>query len=257
MRYYCQYHHGGFRTYRIEGVSNELLDKIVSSEHRYDLPLETEKDINNNGLKLVYRQIGDDTLSLTVRNIPSLKTDTAGKPIESSLVIIGDLKKDRSCFEALVGYYVNNREGFDDSIRMLFSLRGGLHIEGDKLVALVDSIKDTSLNYGQNINFLETRDNPFVCTLPLLSNKLEIKIAKKDIPQLTEDTNNTETKDGIPALPVVKSEKKNRKLQKNVKFAVREKAQSAVQKFRNFCDSGSNEYNSSLPHGVALEKVDT
>ena len=214
MRYYCQYHHGGFRTYRIEGISNELLDKIVTSEHRYDLPLETEKDINNNGLKLVYRQIGDDTLSLTIRNIPSLKTDTAGKPIESSLVIIGDLKKDRSCFEALVGYYVNNREGFDDSIRMLFSLRGGLHIEGDKLVAFVERIKDTSLNYGQNINFLETRDNPFVCTLPLLSNKLEIKIAKKEIQQLTEDTNKIETKDVITAPPIDRLEKKTENYRK-------------------------------------------
>ena len=191
MRYYCQYHHGGFRTYRIEGISNELLDKIVTSEHRYDLPLETEEDINNNGLKLVYRQIGDDTLSLTVRKIPSLKTDTAGEPIESSLVIIGDLKEDRSCFEALVGYYVNNREEFDDSIRTLFSLRGGLHIEGDKLVTFVKSFKDTPLK--DNIDLLETRENPFVCTLPLKSDKLVIH-TDLGSPDLDKKPNNSLTK---------------------------------------------------------------
>lgn len=173
MRYYCQFHFSGFRTYFIEGKNNELLDKIVTSENRYSLPLETEEDINNSSLKIVYRQIGDDTLSLTVRGIPSIKTDTSGRPIESAIVIVGSVD-DRAYLESLVKFCVSKRTEFDSSVQQLFSLRGGLHIDGDRLVELVDRIQKTPLSNESNIDFSKTKNYPFVCSLPLDSDILDI-----------------------------------------------------------------------------------
>lgn len=174
MRYYCQFHFGGFRTYQIDGQEHEFLEKVISSESRYDMPLDTEADMNNNSLKLVYRQTNDGILSLTIRCIPSIKTDTSGTPIHSALMIVGGIEE-KERFESVLRYYMCNRDDFDTFFRDLFSLRGGLQIEGEKLKNYINEITSVDLQSNEDVESLRNIVSPFTCTLALNSSQLHIE----------------------------------------------------------------------------------
>jgi len=186
MRYYCQFHHGGFRTYYIEGLKNESLKNIISAENRYELPPKTEADLNNNSMRLVYRQVDDNTLSLVVRCIPSIETDTTGKAIDSAIMFVGNLDE-RKQFESLVAYCKLKSNDFDEKIKSLFSLRGGLSIDGSLFMEFLEkevfAFEYKAIDNSLEKVFSNTINLKFVCSLALGSNSLVV--GKPNLPDKT------------------------------------------------------------------------
>ena len=187
MRYYCQFHHGGFRTYNIEleRFRNESLKNIVSAENRYELPPITEADLNNSSMRLVYRQIDDNTLSLVVRRIPSIETDTTGQAIESAIMFVGNLDE-REHFESLVAFCKLKGNVFDEKIKNLFSLRGGLSIDGAQLMDFLEkevfTFEYKAIDDSLEKDFSKTKDTEFICYLALGSNSFLVKKAEPSLP---------------------------------------------------------------------------
>ena len=136
MRYYCQFPYGGFKTFRINGDPNELLDQEVTSENRLGFPEFCEYYFNHGGVKLLYRFIDDDTLALIVREIPGPTTSTDGTPINIAVQFVGN-KSEKEALDKLCLYICHDMDSFQRRFSDMFSTRGGLHFEGDKLMELV------------------------------------------------------------------------------------------------------------------------
>lgn len=136
IKYYCQYSYGGFKTFHIEGVANEPLSQIVTIDSNYGFPSKAELYFNRGSLKLLYRYLDDDILSLVVKEIPSNGLDTDGRPICCAVQFIGNAS-DREVMDRLTIKIANDIKFFERTFANMFDLRGGLHFEGDKLDAFV------------------------------------------------------------------------------------------------------------------------
>ena len=165
MRYYCQFPYGGFKTFRINGDPNELLDQEVTSENRLDFPELCEYYFNHGGVKLIYRFIDDDTLALIVREIPGPTTSTDGTPINIAVQFVGN-KSEKEELDKLCMYICLDIDSFQRRFSDMFSTRGGLHFEGDKLIELIN---ESSIALGPEDNISEAIKDEFRTILLLVS----------------------------------------------------------------------------------------
>lgn len=137
MRYYCQFSYGGFKTYRIKGDTNESLEE-VTSENRLDFPELCEYYFNHGGAKMLYRYIDENTLALIVREIPGPTTSPTGSPISTAVQFVGN-KDEKEALDKLCLYICQNLTDFQRQFSGMFSTRGGLHFDGDKLKLISES----------------------------------------------------------------------------------------------------------------------
>ena len=97
IQIYTQYSYGGFRIYKIDGVAKELLDsaKEVTRNNLLGYPEGAAIFFDRGMTKVAYRYLsGSDKFVLTVKEIPSLDSDSDGRPINCAVQFIGD-KSDR------------------------------------------------------------------------------------------------------------------------------------------------------------------
>ncbi len=158
IKYYCQYSYGGFKTFHIEGVANEPLTQKVTTDFNYGFPKQAELYFNRGSLKLLYRYLDDDILSLVVKEIPSNGHDTDGRPISCAVQFIGD-SSDREVMDRLTIKIANDIKSFESSFANMFDLRGGLHFDGDKLDAFVKDCQSKCTYYGKSdlLNVLDQK----------------------------------------------------------------------------------------------------
>ena len=90
IKVYCQYSYGGFKTFYIEGLENEPMEKEVIDDTVYDFPEDAYCYFQYGGAKMVYRQLKDGRYDLVVREIPSLNTDGDGRQIPCAVQFVGD-----------------------------------------------------------------------------------------------------------------------------------------------------------------------
>lgn len=155
IRYYCQYSYGGFKTFRINGEPHEALTQIVTEENNYDFPELANVYFNQGGVKILYRYLDKDTLSLLVKEIHGSNLDTDNRSISSAIQFIGDVT-DRNTLDRLAIRIANSILKFEKEFADMFDLRGGLHFEGDKLAAIVKEC-ETECNYEGNSKLLNVR----------------------------------------------------------------------------------------------------
>ena len=67
IKVYCQYSYGGFKTFYIEGLENEPMEKEVIDDTVYDFPEDAYCYFQYGGAKMVYRQLKDGRYDLVVR----------------------------------------------------------------------------------------------------------------------------------------------------------------------------------------------
>ena len=158
IKYYCQYSYGGFKTFHIEGVANEPLTQIVTPDCKYDMPEQAELYFNKGSLKLLYRYLDNDILSLIVKEIPSNGLDTDGRQISCAIQFIGNAP-DRVVMDRLTIKIANDIKSFERSFANMFDLRGGLHFEGDKLDAFVKDCQQKCTYKGKSelLNVLDQK----------------------------------------------------------------------------------------------------
>lgn len=149
IKYYCQYSYGGFKTFHIDGVANEPLTQIVTPDCKYDMPEQAELYFNRGSLKLLYRYLADDVISLIVKEIPSNGLDTDGRQISCAIQFIGNAS-DREVMDRLTIRIANDIKSFERSFANMFDLRGGLHFDGDKLDAFVKDCQPKCTYYGKS-----------------------------------------------------------------------------------------------------------
>lgn len=149
IKYYCQYSYGGFKTFHIDGVANEPLTQIVTPDCKYDMPEQAELYFNRGSLKLLYRYLADDVISLIVKEIPSNGLDTDGRQISCAIQFIGNAS-DRDVMDRLTIRIANDIKSFERSFANMFDLRGGLHFDGDKLDAFVKDCQPKCTYYGKS-----------------------------------------------------------------------------------------------------------
>ena len=163
IRYYCQYSYGGFKTFLINGEPREALTLIVTEENNYGFPELANVYFNQGGVKILYRYLDKDTLSLLVKEIPSSNLDTDNRSISSAIQFIGNAA-DRGTLDRLAIHIANNLEKFEKDFADMFDLRGGLHFEGDKLAAIVKDC-ETECNYDGNSKLLNVRQQKGIVLL--------------------------------------------------------------------------------------------
>lgn len=163
IKYYCQYSYGGYKTYRIKGEANELLTQIVTTEENQELPELANLYFNRNGIKILYRYLDDNTISLIVKEIPGTNLDTDNRPISCAVQFIGDAG-DRGILDRLTIYIANNITQFEKDFANMFDLRGGLHFYGDKLDAIVKQC-EKQCDYEGNSSLLDIRKRQGVVLL--------------------------------------------------------------------------------------------
>lgn len=140
IRFFCQYSYGGFKTFFVEGIAHEELTRVVNSENNYGFPPLADLYFNQGGAKILYRYLDKNTLTLLIREIPGHGLDTDNRPITCAIQFIGDTE-DRETMDRLTISIANNLQKFENDFADMFDLRGGLHIDGDKLAAIVEHCK--------------------------------------------------------------------------------------------------------------------
>ena len=139
IRTYCQYSYGGFKTFYIEGLTDEHLnpDKEVTLDNPHDFPESAHVFFQYGGSKIVYRKLPDGHLCLAVREIPSNDTDGAGRHINCGVQFIGH-EEDRQTLDNIALVIANDITEFSSFFANLFYDIKGLHIEGTKLREFID-----------------------------------------------------------------------------------------------------------------------
>ena len=139
MNYYCLFHTSGFRTYRIHGEENEALseEKKVTIECDQEYPHKADAYMNKLGARFLFQYIDSNTITLVVNEIDSIKHDTAGNAIKCAFQVIANVDESENVGK-LASRIKNDLESFNVFYGDLFSMRGGLHIEGDKLLGYID-----------------------------------------------------------------------------------------------------------------------
>lgn len=131
MKYYCLFHNSGFRTYRINGEPSEPLTQMVTAENRYDYPTDGGIYMNMSTSSVIFQYIDQNTLTLVVNDIPSIRKDTGGNPIKCAFQIIADKDEEKDLQK--IAYKISSDSDFNVFYANLFKLRGGLKIEGKEL----------------------------------------------------------------------------------------------------------------------------
>lgn len=153
IRIYLQYSYGGFKTLYVEGIEKEILNREVTSDNDYGFPTDAHCNFQYGGAKMLYRYLSNGELDLVVREIPSIHTDGDGRSIPCAVQFIGT-SEDRNTLDHMATKIANNIEEFHEFFKMLFRVRGGLRIDGDKLREWIN---------GHNV--------PFVCDSPAVQIK--------------------------------------------------------------------------------------
>lgn len=138
VRIYCQYSYGGFKNFPIEGKKDELLDKEVSNNDTYDFPTDANIFFSYGGIKMVYRQLENGEYTLVIKEIPSVHTDSDGRPIICAVQFIGG-KKERLTLDNMAISIANDINRFEAFFKDLFFEQEGLRLEGDKIRAYINS----------------------------------------------------------------------------------------------------------------------
>lgn len=153
IRIYLQYSYGGFKTLYVEGTEKELLNREVTNDNNYGFPSDAHCNFQYGGSKMLYRYLSNGELDLVVREIPSIHTDGDNRSIPCAVQFIGT-PEDRNTLDHMATKIANNIDEFHEFFKMLFRVRGGLRIDGDKLREWID---------GHNV--------PFVCDSPAVQIK--------------------------------------------------------------------------------------
>lgn len=147
IRFYCQYSYGGFRTFRINGEADEALkgQEVIyddnTKENTLDFPQMGSLYFNYGGVKLLYRVYDNGELAIVLREIPGLEKDTDGRPVNCALQIIGQ-ESDKALMDNVVLEIISSLEKFEKDFSEEFSLRGGLHYNGEFLTKFVENLRD-------------------------------------------------------------------------------------------------------------------
>lgn len=142
MKYYCLFHNSGFRTYRINGEPSEQLTQMVTTVDRYDYPADGDIYMNKSASGIIFQYMDENTLTLVVNDIPSIRKDTSGKPIKCAFQIIAD--KDEEMSLQKIAFLISSDSSFKEFYANLFTLRGGLKIEGKELIDYLQKASDIS-----------------------------------------------------------------------------------------------------------------
>ena len=139
IKIYCQYSYGGYKTFFIDGLSNEPLgqDKEVTIGTSHGFPKSAQVFFQFGGSRLVYRKLNTGELALVVREIPSNDVDSSGRPLFCAVQFVGNVE-DRAILDNLALKIANDITSFETFFADLFYVRQGLHIEGDKLRAYIE-----------------------------------------------------------------------------------------------------------------------
>lgn len=137
IRIYLQYSYGGFKTLYVEGTEKELLNREVTNDNDYDFPADAHCNFQYGGAKMLYRYLSNGELDLVVREIPSIHTDGDGRSIPCAVQFIGT-SEDRNTLDHIATDIANNINKFHEFFKMLFRVRGGLRVDGDKLREWID-----------------------------------------------------------------------------------------------------------------------
>lgn len=144
MRIFCQYSYGGFRTYRISGEEYEALDdKEVTSENNADFPELADLYFNRGDCKLIYRKLNENEIALVVRDIPGPQKDSEGRALNTAIQFIA-VNDEKRTLDNLCLSIIKDIDTFGNIFASGFSLRGGLHYKGIKLM---DFIKEAGNSY--------------------------------------------------------------------------------------------------------------
>lgn len=153
IRIYLQYSYGGFKTLYVEGTEKELLNREVTNDNDYGFPTDAHCNFQYGGSKMLYRYLSNGELDLVVREIPSIHADGDGRSIPCAVQFIGG-SEDRNTLDHMATDIANNINEFHEFFKMLFRVRSGLRIDGDKLREWIDRHKV-----------------PFVCDSPAIQIK--------------------------------------------------------------------------------------
>lgn len=157
MKYYCLFHTSGFRTYRIHGEENEALseEKKVTDDCPQEYPSAAEPYMNKPGAGFLFQYINENTITLVVNEIDSIKQDTAGNPIKCAFQVIANADEKEQVGK--LAAKIKNDLGFNEFYSDLFSMRGGLRIEGSKLMDYVEEAKESDVEPLEPKPFVEPK----------------------------------------------------------------------------------------------------
>lgn len=160
IRIYLQYSYGGFKTFFIEGKEKEAVNMEVTNDTPYDFPQDAHRYFQYGGAKMVYRYLNNGELDLVVREIPSIHKDGDYRSIPCAVQFIGD-EEDRLALDYLATDIVNDIEKFHNFFSLLFRVRGGLRIDGDRLRKWIDEhsvpfICETNVQQIKNMQLIKS-----------------------------------------------------------------------------------------------------
>lgn len=146
MKYYCLFHTSGFRTYRIHGEENEALsdEKKVTDDCAQEYPSAAEPYMNKPGAGFLFQYINESTITLVVNEIDSIKHDTAGNPIKCAFQVIANADEKEQVGK-LAAKIKSDLKSFNAFYSDLFSMRGGLHIEGLMLLDYIEGAVESDV----------------------------------------------------------------------------------------------------------------
>lgn len=137
MKIFCQYSYGGFRTYRILGTNNDVLeDNEVTCENNADFPNLADLYFNRSGYKLIFRHLNNNKLALIVRDIPGPEEDSDGRPINVAVQFIAE-KNERTLLDRLCLAISKDIDAFGAMFTSGFSLKDGIHYNGLPLMNFI------------------------------------------------------------------------------------------------------------------------
>lgn len=168
MRIFCQYSYGGFRTYRINGEEYEALDdKEVTSENNADFPSLADLYFNRGDCKLIYRKLNDSELALVVRDIPGPQKDSEGRALNTAIQFIAGNDEKRT-LDNLCLSIIKDIDTFGNIFASGFSLRGGLHYKGIKLMDFIKKASDSHYTALPEtlVDFYSRKDNVLLFVSP-------------------------------------------------------------------------------------------
>lgn len=137
IRIYLQYSYGGFKTFSIKGKKMEAVEREVDNENQYGFPKDAYCYFQYGGAKLVYRYLDNGELDLVVREIPSIHKDGDGRSIPCAVQFVGE-PTDRKQLDYMAADIANNINQFHEFFSLLFRVRDGLRIDGDRLRKWID-----------------------------------------------------------------------------------------------------------------------
>lgn len=185
INFYCQYSFGGFRTFRINGTENEALkEQEVTSSDPLDFPTMGSVYFNYGGAKLLYRVFDSGELAVIVREIPGVERDTDGRLINCALQIIAS-PDEKALMDNVALEIINTLPKFEKDFAAGFSLRGGLHYNGEFLTNFVEKLRGkVAETSAPQLEDLAEHPGPvylFVPSSPLFMNdpKLQAKVVRE------------------------------------------------------------------------------